>query len=170
MIQHSLFEGFSGHFGHAHIASIRIGHLEQLHAAVVVQLGLGVVLGGTLGHVVLRTSAQSLEKGPLIAFEFVDYDDVGVSGVVLVPDLVGGLNAPELLHLPGPRGHEHEYVVGLAAVQDEAVGLVQGSDVHGYLFDLDVALAFDLEKPLHDVLGVNVAESGFHAAGQILQA
>ena len=48
-----------------------------------------------------------------------------MSGMIFVLDLESGLRGLVLLHPPRPAGHEDEDVLALAAVEDEAVGLVQ---------------------------------------------
>ena len=53
---------------------------------------------------------------------------LSIASMVLVSNLIGNLGGSELLHLPGPGGHQDQDPVVLSSVQNKTVRLIEGAN------------------------------------------
>ena len=66
---------------------------------------------------------------------------LSIASMVLVSDLIGNLGSSELLHLPGPGGHQHQDPVVLPPVQDKTVRLIEGGNREWNLTECPVEIS-----------------------------
>lgn len=106
--------------------------------------------------------------------------------MVLVPDLIGSLNSLQAFYLFAAIAHIH--VNDLSSVQNEAVTFVHRRHIEGdlqefplifrlniqgilpvqiYLSDANVSLAFNLQKFLLHLIGINVFKTAGNSAIEV---
>ena len=167
LIQQSLVKGFLRDLINVDIFALA-RHLVQDNVGRG-SLGCKIVFIRLLRHLVGRSFPECFKKLGAVVAVGVDNLDRGISSMIFIANFIGSSVGLEPLHSASAIGHVNQDLLAFAAIQNEAVLLVQAGQRHLHLLDLDVSLALDDKQPLFDGLGVDVGEPGLDSPWQVLE-